>query len=427
MKKQLLLLTIILTCMLFGSRSVSAESLRDYSGGWSPHVSDRVIARAAVGALPKRLISSAFILEKSGSVILASEEFAEYTVRPNGRDVKTEVVISFLQQAVPASCVDFDHIQGLPGGYIGGGTASPINVETIRDAAKFSDQWAFEQIEHDPLKPRLEGDETLIAILDAFQSNSADIWDSPTISHATPTNLLSVKPPNAPNVELHGSLVTSLAQSVAPRSSIMQVSVLNEWGVGHLFGVIESLNFVFESFAHMPQEYLVINMSFGSDQADQCGIVEALLTAGRSRYNALYVASAGNNSTSSVSTAPLYPASSPQVIAVAASTNVKTLAFYSHNGDVMAPGGELTNSMIQPCNRLNDVIIGYAPIELNQPPVILCSIGTSFAAPLVAGLGATLFNASTPLAETVQKHIKKGAGQNGGVIDVAFSQAVLFP
>lgn len=422
MKRHVVIISFFL-CMMFGVGAISAEN-SDKEPVDAPYLSDQMVATAPQGDLPARITGNGFILVKTGSVSIGLNEIAAYSIKENRAKVETSYAIEFLKHSVSSACVDYDLIHGTPGGYIEGGTVNNIQTAPTSSAQQFNKQWGFQHINLDP-HTATGGENTLIAVLDAFQPDSDLIWDDPNVTFVTPTTLPTYQPPNAPNVELHGSMVTSLARAVAPESSVMQVATLNEWGIGHLFGVVEALDYVLSAFESLPQEYLVINMSFGASHEDKCGLIERLLAEGDRRYNVVYVAAAGNGGTSDTSTPPLYPARSQHVVAVAASNNAYQMTSYSHLGDVMAPGGEQVDPNVSACQQQATIVLGYAPTTIGaQSNTLLCSIGTSFSAPLVAGLAAAHFGVSATTDTAVIDLIESGAVQNSGVIDVSYPSII---
>nr|WP_275402665.1 S8 family serine peptidase [Streptomyces sp. SID13031] len=175
----------------------------------------------------------------------------------------------------------------------------------------------------------------------------------------------------------------------------MPVKVLNSEGWGYDADIIEGLDW---AVAHGAR---VVNMSLGSSEHDpllQDAIRRAVVDNG-----VVVVVAAGNDGSSITQ----YPASYPEVIAVAATDERGKLADFSSFGnwvDVAAPGISLLST---------------GPRQLTKPgylPYWYCT-GTSCSAPLVTGLAAMIRNkwpAFTP-AQVAQrlKVLARDAGPRG--------------
>lgn len=123
----------------------------------------------------------------------------------------------------------------------------------------------------------------------------------------------------------------------------------------------------------------VINMSFGDPQPSQG---EGAALAYAVAHNTLPVCAAGNEGTSTV----LYPAADPNCVAVSATDYGDALASYSSYGpevEVSAPGGDV-----------QDMVLGTSMVWSawnGWDTDAIATVGTSMAAPHVAGLAALLF------------------------------------
>lgn len=163
----------------------------------------------------------------------------------------------------------------------------------------------------------------------------------------------------------HGTHVAGLVALAAPDAQIMPLRVLKPDGTGDSWLVAEALRYAGSNGAD------VINLSYSlkySSSSKVVGDVLSQVTSGPD--GAVVVAAAGN---SGPSQAKEYPAGqgTPEVLAVAASTQADTLAGFSTRGSwvhLAAPGEDILSSV-------PDNIYGALS-------------GTSMATPLVAGTAA---------------------------------------
>ena len=160
----------------------------------------------------------------------------------------------------------------------------------------------------------------------------------------------------------HGTMVAGIVHLVAPEASIMPLKAFRANGVSNTFDIIRAIYYAVEHGAK------VINMSFSL--AGYSGeLLRALEFATDS--GVICVASAGNDGKRE----PLiYPASAPNVMAVAASNDFDVRSWFSNYGQdlihVAAPGEGIITTF--PGSR-------YA-----------AAWGTSFSAPFVTGAAALL-------------------------------------
>lgn len=185
------------------------------------------------------------------------------------------------------------------------------------------------------------------------QSTSA-ILDQTTAMRLGPTSL--------PAAFGHGTMVAGIVHLVAPEARIMPLKAFRGDGTSNTFDILRAIYYAADHGAK------VINMSFGV-----AGRSDALLRAleyAASR-GVICVASAGNDGREN----PLvYPAASPSVMAVAATSDADARSWFSNYGEELihlaAPGeGVIT---VYPGG-------GYA-----------AAWGTSFSAPFVTGAAALL-------------------------------------
>jgi subtilisin family serine protease len=199
----------------------------------------------------------------------------------------------------------------------------------------------------------LDDDQSTAGFLDDDQS-TAGFLDENAISLLAGTNLLNSGAAD------HGTFCAGILAAVAPDASIMPLRVFNDNGNTDLFTLAKAIRYARRNGAQ------VLNMSFGT-------LTDAKVLRDAIEYakagNVLLVASAGNNNTS----APQYPAAYPGVLAVAATDELDVKSSFSNYGSyvfVDAPGSHIISA-----------VPGYGYSIAN---------GTSFSAPMVAGMGALL-------------------------------------
>ncbi len=395
-------------------------------------VAHTVIARAPAGVLPTTLWHRQFTLTQLTRLTLfgAHDDMVLYYIDPaSGHPVDYHLVIQFLQQQVPAACVDVNPIHGSPSSYPIGTSNYPIAdpfagqpaPDPITQAGLFWHQWAFAQIEYDGSSSP-NGDNTLIAILDAFPAAGGSLGVGVEMIMLPDVAGLAVTyDPDLPNLEEHGLFVGSLAAALAPGATYWAAPTLNANAVGSLHTLVAALDQVLTLFAASGKEHLVINMSLGAERLDNCNLVVDLLAAGQSAYDVLYVAASGNgNSDPANPSPPLFPAGLENVVAVSASTAWGAPASYAQAGALMAPGGALPNAQGGSCDQLAYCVAGYYAPGLGDSLALHTSSGTSFATPLVAGAAARLFSGLNANAPEVSACLLQGAAGHGGILDVQF-------
>lgn len=190
----------------------------------------------------------------------------------------------------------------------------------------------------------------------------------------------------------HGTLIAGLLVRVAPRCEILPVRIMDDEGRSSTFDMIRGINFAVERGAE------VINISMGTiDPADALReAVESAHAAG-----AVIIAAAGNDDSESILRYPAAFADSG-VVAVAATDESDIRAAFSNYGpyiSIAAPGVDLTSTALEG---------GFGR-----------SSGTSFSAPLVAGVAALVRSTGEGLSrEEVCVRVLSAAtpidGQNPG-------------
>jgi hypothetical protein len=398
-------------------------------------VANTLVAIGAAGTLPTSLATRDFQLQALHATTLfgSTDEVVLYHVTPQpGSSLDYGLVIDFLETAVSGACVDLNLVHGSPN-IFGSGSQYGIEDAQMQAEQAFYGHWSWQQI-HAPHTVGIggtpyQGQNVVVALLDVFQEygggdqgtgfNSADLWDDAAITFHIPADLPPISmQAGVPSMAYHGDTILSLARVLAPASDYMAVRTLNQQGFGYTYSVVQALDYVLTTVAAQGAPDLVVNMSFGAERADRCGIMAQLLDAGRQQLNVVYVAASGNQyEGDGPRPEALFPARYGEVIAAAASNRVKQLASYSNLGDLMAPGGDEPFPGANHCEDEAEGILGRIPTPAGMQNVVSC--GTSFSAGFVSGLAAATF--STPIQEAplVVKAIQQGAQQNGQIIDVA--------
>jgi hypothetical protein len=236
----------------------------------------------------------------------------------------------------------------------------------------------------------LDDDQSTAGFLDDDQS-TAGFLDENGISLLAGTNLLGSGAAD------HGTFCAGILAVVAPDAGIMPLRAFDDSGNSDLFTLAKAIRYARRNGAQ------VLNMSFGT-------LTDAKVVRDAIEYakagNVLLVASAGNNNTSS----PQYPAAYPGVLAVAATDELDVKSSFSNYGNyvfVDAPGTHILSAV--PGS-------GYSIAN-----------GTSFSAPMVAGMGALIrslgnTDASTKIGQSaisIDSRNPQYAGKLGyGRIDV---------
>ena len=272
--------------------------------------------------------------------------------------------------------MELDYLGQVPGG----GTGS-IFVDGLTDDQVVSLQYARDRIGLPPAAARADGRGTVVAVLDTgidaqhpvfagaivpggfdFVTGTADVSDrndgSDSDGDGTANELVG-----------HGTFVASMVRFVAPGARILPVRVLDGDGNGRLWtlarGIVHAVDRGVE----------VINVSIVSDY-DSAAVEAAINEA--TALGIVVVASSGNCS----GTERLFPAAKSNVLGVAATDRLDRKAGFSNYGDdidLAAPGASPLVGMPDPATS----ILGALPGGRWG-----AGSGTSFAAPLVAGVAA---------------------------------------
>lgn len=255
------------------------------------------------------------------------------------------------------------------------GTISAGNGST--NVTQLNNQWAFQKINLAASQTLSKGENVTVAVIDTGVNTAHPYFNNRLLPGY---NAITRSPDNVQDNNGHGTFVAGLVTQVAPAAKILPIKALSDNGEGTVFDAAEAIRYAANNNVR------VINLSMGLYQPSK--VLETAIRYAQSK-GVVVVASAGNSDTSEYR----YPASYSGVIGVAALDKDSTKADFSNygkNATVAAPG-------VQVYSTYYTGGYGYGN-------------GTSFAAPLVAGLAAQIW-AKRPLssANEVANRIKYSA------------------
>jgi serine protease len=288
-------------------------------------------------------------------------------------------------------------------------------------------QWHMAQIGVAGASKMSKGEGAIVAVVDtgvAYENHSdfRQARDLKNTRFIAPHNFLDGTD-HANDDHGHGTHVAgTIAQStnnktgvvgIAPGAQIMPLKVLDGSGRGTIASIAEAIKYAADHGAH------IINMSLGGPMPSK-----ALRKACKYALSkgALPVCAAGNSGKSVG-----YPAKYPECMAVSAVQYDESITFYSSRGpeiEIAAPGGNIRvdqNKDGYPDGVLQNTIYSDQPAKDDY----MLFMGTSMAAPHVAGAAALLVSAGVTHPERLRSILKessrakKNATEYGsGLLDV---------
>jgi serine protease len=269
----------------------------------------------------------------------------------------------------------------------GGGDGAAFPNDTC-----FKYQWHLRQIGMPAAWKQGNGKGAVVAVIDTGVTQVGDLADTKFV----PGYNFVANNANAADDHGHGTHVAgTIAEStnnrfgvagIAYGASIMPLKVLSAQGSGSMGGISQAIRWAADHGAN------VINMSLGGGRA-MAPLARAVQYA--HDKGVVVVAAAGNDGRGKVS----YPARYPGVIAVAATQQDDGTTFYSNWGpeiDLAAPGGNTRAQ--QQGGVLQHTIV---PGDTSRTDY-LWFMGTSMAAPHVAGVAALIVGAGVRKPDAVE-------------------------
>ena len=171
----------------------------------------------------------------------------------------------------------------------------------------------------------------------------------------------------------HGTLVSSIVAAIAPKATILPVKVIANSGSGADGGILDGIEYAIEEKAD------ILLMPFGVRTGDSLSPIFESLFQKAQEANSLSISKAGDN-TYSQQFPKFRPASSPNVLAVAATDNQGQLADFSNYGEwvsLAVPGVNITS------------------IGLDGKPQSIS--GSSYSAAIAAGVAALMLSVNPDL------------------------------
>jgi hypothetical protein len=411
-------------------KAVDEIDLRSLSQRLVSRLSNRSDDRAA----REEEIRPRYPLEQAADVVVRAYQLSEGVTLEEAFDAFYGAVGDHAVYAEPNYLIGNPDIAG-NSGCVEGGPAVPTGAGSGQ--AAFWDQWAFspQGIDLYAQSSKLAGQGTRVAVFDTSPFCKPGLWHIPWIktdldicvAHPRPLVDLQSKVEEKEDYRDHGLFVSSLVHAVAQKAKIQLIRVLDKHNQGDLETLVKALyDYTLGSESRgRPLERTVINLSLGlvdepGTQRDwllelkerllardallqyvgrgyeqtEVPVVYLETVLGMAREaGATIVAASGNKSSQAEAEPMLVPAAYKFVIGVAGHNIDRERSSFSNQGNIAAPGGDGPPDF-EPNDRAGNAIPDHwlVGLSMRSEPVegYMYWMGTSFAAPLVAGHAARL-------------------------------------
>jgi len=265
-------------------------------------------------------------------------------------------------------------------------------------------QWHLRQIGMPAAWKQGNGKGAVVAVIDTGVTKVGDLADTKFVAgYNFVTNNANSADDHGHGTHVAGTIAESTnnklgVAGVAYGASIMPLKVLSAQGSGSMGGISQAIRWAADHGAN------VINMSLGGGRS-MAPMAKAIKYA--HDKGVVVVAAAGNDGHGRVS----YPARYPGVIAVAATQQDEATTFYSNWGpevDLAAPGGN-TRGNAQGGVLQHTIVPG----DIKRTDY-LWFMGTSMAAPHVAGVAALVVGAGVKKPDAVEEILLATARKPAG-------------